>query len=232
MTKTDYFIYGIGLLAQLLFSARLLLQWIQSEKAGKVLSPASFWTTSIVASILLMIYGALREDVVVIGGQVISYFIYLRNLKLKNLWHEVPFIIRWLAILFPFLTFGWLYFYDNYTWTYLLEHNKISGALIAWGGLGQVVFTLRFVYQWYFSERLQKSVIPNGFWLISLIGSLMIMSYAVIRLDPVLFIGQIFGVVVYVRNFILGSREKARTKGSLKQKKEAEPAASAKSIIP
>ncbi|PSR52813.1 lauroyl acyltransferase [Adhaeribacter arboris] len=231
MTKTEYFIYGIGLLAQLLFSARLLLQWVQSEKAGKVLSPASFWTTSILASILLMVYGALREDVVVIGGQVISYFIYLRNLKLKNIWQEVPFVIRWLAILFPFFTFAWLLFYDNATWTSLLEHNKISGALIAWGGLGQVVFTLRFVYQWYFSERLQQSIIPNGFWLISLVGSLMIMSYAVIRLDPVLFLGQIFGVVVYVRNFILGTREKARSQVKPKQKMVPEPTESAKKII-
>lgn len=230
MTKTDYLIYGIGLLAQLLFSARLLLQWIQSEKAGKVLSPASFWTTSILASILLMLYGALREDVVIIGGQVISYFIYLRNLKWKNLWLEVPFLIRWLAILFPFLTFAWLLFFDNYTWTYLLEHNKISGALIAWGGLGQVVFTLRFVYQWYYSERQQQSIIPNGFWLISLVGSLMIISYAIIRLDPILFIGQIFGMVVYVRNFIIGSRQRARLAASIKKKNE-EPAAPAKGAI-
>ncbi|MDQ4139926.1 MAG: lipid-A-disaccharide synthase N-terminal domain-containing protein [Bacteroidota bacterium] len=231
MIKADYFIYGIGLLAQLLFSARLLLQWIKSEKAGKVLSPASFWTTSILASILLMIYGALREDVVVIGGQVISYFIYLRNLKLKNLWEQVPFVIRWLAIFFPLITFAWLFFYDNYTWTYLLEHNKISGAIIAWGGLGQVIFTLRFVYQWYYSERLQQSIIPNGFWLISLVGSLMIMSYAVIRLDPILFIGQIFGVVVYIRNFILGTREKAREKASLKITKATEAATSTKKVI-
>ncbi len=207
MTKTNYLIYGIGLLAQLLFSARLLVQWVQSEKAGKVLSPGSFWTTSLLASILLMLYGALRDDVVIIGGQVISYFIYLRNLKLKNLWQDVPFAVRWLAILFPFISFAWLLLYDNHTWASLMAHSRISGALIAWGGLGQVIFTLRFVYQWYYSEKLGQSVIPNGFWLISLVGSLMIMSYAVFRLDPILFIGQIFGVVVYVRNFIIGSRQ-------------------------
>jgi len=209
MTKMNFLVYGIGLLAQLLFSARLLMQWVQSEKAGKVLSPGSFWTTSILASILLMLYGALRDDVVIIGGQVISYFIYLRNLKLKNLWQEVPFVIRWLAILFPFISFTWLLLYENNTWAALMEHNKISGALIAWGGLGQVIFTLRFVYQWYYSEKKKESIIPNGFWLISLVGSLMIMSYAVFRLDPVLFIGQIFGVVAYVRNYMIGSRKPA-----------------------
>lgn len=209
MTRADYLTYTIGLLAQVLFSARLLVQWFQSEKAGKVLSPTSFWTTSILASVLLMLYGALRDDVVIIGGQVISYFIYLRNLKLKNRWDSVPFLMRWAAILFPFLAFAWLLVYDTAAFAGLMEHHKISGALIAWGGLGQVIFTLRFVYQWYYSERRQQSVIPMGFWLISLIGSLMIISYAIIRLDPVLFIGQIFGVFVYSRNLVLGYRARA-----------------------
>ena len=77
-----------------------------------------------------------------------------------------------------------------------------------WGGLGQAVFTFRFVYQWYHSERLKESVIPNGFWVISLAGSLMIISYAIFRLDPVLIIGQLFGVVAYSRNFYLGLQKK------------------------
>ncbi|WP_347158123.1 lipid-A-disaccharide synthase N-terminal domain-containing protein [Pontibacter chitinilyticus] len=207
MDISEFLIYGVGLLAQLLFSARILLQWISSERAGKVLSPASFWTTSLVASILLMVYGALRNDLVIIGGQAISYFIYIRNIKLKNVWDDLPAPIRWGALLFPFMAAAWLLWSDQYSFSYILEHNKISGVLIAWGGLGQVVFTLRFVYQWWYSERLKESVIPNGFWIISLVGSLMIISYAIFRLDPVLFLGQIFGVVAYSRNFIIGMRE-------------------------
>jgi len=206
MNKSDYLIYSIGLLAQALFSARILMQWFASEKAGKVLSTNSFWTTSILASILLMIYGALRNDLVIISGQIISYFIYLRNLKLKNLWTDIPFAIRWGAVFFPFAAVAWLLFSDSYNLSYLIDHNKIAGPLIVWGGLGQAVFTLRFIYQWYYSERLQKSVIPNGFWLISLIGSLMIISYAVIRIDPILFIGQIFGIFAYSRNLAIGLR--------------------------
>ena len=200
-------IYGIGLMAQLLFSARILTQWIKSERAGKVLSPTSFWTTSVIASILLMAYGALRNDIVIVGGQLISYFIYLRNLKLKNMWESLALPVRWAAVLFPFFAIGWLLWSDKYSFSYIMAHSKISGTLIAWGGLGQVIFTLRFVYQWYYSERLQESVIPVGFWVISLAGSLMIMSYAVLRLDPVLFLGQIFGIVAYSRNFYLGLRE-------------------------
>ncbi len=207
MDGSDLLIYGVGLLAQILFSARILIQWVMSERAGKVLSPASFWTTSLVASILLMAYGALRHDIVIIGGQLISYFIYVRNIKLKNIWDELVPPVRWGALAFPFLAVGWLIWSEHYSFSYIMEHSKISGTLIAWGGAGQLVFTLRFVYQWYYSERAQESVIPNGFWIISLVGSLMIISYAVLRLDPVLFLGQIFGVAAYSRNFMLGLRE-------------------------
>jgi len=207
MDISELFIYGVGLLAQILFSVRILLQWISSERAGKVLSPASFWTTSLIASLLLMVYGTLRNDPVIIGGQAVSYFIYLRNIKLKNMWNDLPIPVRWGAVLLPFAAAAWLLWGDTYSFSYILEHNKISGSLIAWGGLGQVVFTLRFVYQWWYSERLKESVIPNGFWIISLLGSLMIISYAIFRLDPILFLGQIFGVVAYSRNFMIGLRE-------------------------
>ncbi len=209
MDKSELIIYGIGLAAQLLFSARILSQWLKSEKAGKVLSPTSFWTTSVIASILLMIYGALRHDIVIVGGQLISYFIYLRNIKLKNIWDNISPPVRWGAILFPFAAIAWLLWSETYSFSYIMEHSKISGTLIAWGGLGQIVFTLRFVYQWYYSERVRESVIPLGFWVISLLGSFMIISYAVLRLDPVLFIGQLFGLVAYTRNFYIGLQEQS-----------------------
>jgi len=204
MLKASFGVYAIGLLAQILFSARLLVQWVKSEQKREVLSPTSFWITSIIASILLMVYGVLRQDLVIIGGQLISYFIYLRNLQLKNLWGQVPFLVRWLAVLFPVFAISWLVYSDTHSISSILENNKIPGLLMIWGGLGQVVFTFRFVYQWYHSEKLKESVIPRGFWIISLIGSLMIISYAIFRRDPVLFIGQLFGVVAYSRNFYLG----------------------------
>ncbi|OKL39832.1 lipid-A-disaccharide synthase N-terminal domain-containing protein [Pontibacter flavimaris] len=207
MDVSELLIYGVGLLAQLLFSARILIQWVTSEKAGRVLSPASFWTTSLLASVLLMTYGALRNDIVIVGGQLVSYFIYVRNIKLKHVWEGLSWPVRWGALLFPFAATGWLLWSDTYSFSYIMEHSKVSGVLIAWGGAGQFIFTMRFVYQWWCSERLQESVIPLGFWVISLAGSLMIISYAALRLDPVLFLGQVFGVVAYTRNFMLGLRE-------------------------
>jgi lipid-A-disaccharide synthase-like uncharacterized protein len=215
MNRSEIGIFAIGLLAQALFSSRILLQWILSERAGKVLSPTSFWTFSLLASSLLMLYGALRYDPVIIGGQVISYFIYMRNLHLKNAWQAFPAWVTWLSALFPLLALLWLLLGDKYSLGDIWEHSRISGTLVAWGGAGQVIFTLRFVYQWYHSERAQESVIPNGFWVISLAGSLMIISYAVFRLDPVLFVGQIFGLLAYSRNLVIGLQEKVVKQSSL-----------------
>jgi lipid-A-disaccharide synthase-like uncharacterized protein len=210
MFKLDYGIYAIGLIAQILFSARLLMQWVVSERKRQVISPASFWTTSIIASVLLMVYGVLREDLVIIGGQLISYFIYLRNLHLKDLWHKVPLLGRWLAVLFPIIALSWLIYADKHSISSILASGQVPGLLMLWGGMGQAIFTFRFVYQWFYSERRKASIIPTGFWVISLIGSLMIISYAIFRRDPVLIIGQLFGVVAYSRNFYLGIQTRFR----------------------
>ena len=76
-------IYAVGLIAQLLFSGRLLFQWILSEKHKKVLTPSLFWKLSLFASFLLFVYGYLREDFAIMLGQAITYFIYIRNLQLQ-----------------------------------------------------------------------------------------------------------------------------------------------------
>lgn len=84
-------IYVIGFLAQVFFSARILLQWILSERAKKVISPAIFWQLSIVGSYLLFVYGWLRDDFAIILGQIISYYIYIWNLDKKHQWKKLPF---------------------------------------------------------------------------------------------------------------------------------------------
>jgi lipid-A-disaccharide synthase-like uncharacterized protein len=78
---------------------------------------------------------------------------------------------------------------------------------MTWGLLGQCVFTFRFIYQLIVAEKRHESILPLGFWLLSISGSLMVLSYAVIRRDPVLFIGQLFGCVVYGRNILLIRRQ-------------------------
>ena len=196
----EYWVYGVGLSAQALFSSRLIVQWYQSEKAGRVVSPTLFWQLSLIASFLLMVYGILRNDPVIILGQILSYFIYIRNLQYNQAWQIVPSYFKVTVLLFPVLTIIWLSADWGHNWQEVISNPAISGWLFTWGSMGQAIFSFRFVYQWYFSEKARRSVLPMGFWIISLTGSFMIMTYGVLRGDPVIMAGQIFGVLIYVRN--------------------------------
>ncbi|MFP4065545.1 MAG: lipid-A-disaccharide synthase N-terminal domain-containing protein, partial [Bacteroidales bacterium] len=91
-----YLVIGLGLIAQGLFSARFIIQLTRSEIAGKVVSPVVFWQLSLLASFMLIIYGFLRNDIVIIGGQLVSYYIYIRNLQLKHQWKIIPSPLRYL----------------------------------------------------------------------------------------------------------------------------------------
>lgn len=77
------------------------------------------------------------------------------------------------------------------------------------GFLGQGMFFMRFLYQWIASERKGKSIIPIQFWFFSIAGSLLILSYAVYRKDPVFILGQSLGMLIYSRNLYLIYKEKS-----------------------
>jgi lipid-A-disaccharide synthase-like uncharacterized protein len=203
----QYLVFSIGFLAQILFSARQITQWIASEKAEQVLSPLLFWQLSILASFLLMVYGILRNDLVIILGQAVTYGVYIRNLHYHGFWIKIPLPVRILTVLFPVLAIFWLLAGETYSIHKLFANKEISSSLMAWGVIGQFVFTFRFVYQWLYSEKRQRSILPIGFWIISIIGSIMVLSYAIYRKDPVLFVGQLFGTVVYSRNILISLRQ-------------------------
>ena len=94
-------IYAIGFLAQLFFSARILIQWVLSERAHRIVSPSAYWICSLAGSWLLFLYGWLRDDFSIILGQLISYYIYLWNLNLKGLYRRIPLLLRAVLLLTP-----------------------------------------------------------------------------------------------------------------------------------
>ncbi|SNC63083.1 Uncharacterized N-terminal domain of lipid-A-disaccharide synthase [Hymenobacter gelipurpurascens] len=200
----------IGLLSQGLFSSRIILQWIKSERAKQVLVPALFWQISLISSFLMIIYGILRHDPVILGAQLISYGIYIRNLQLLGEWNKLNAWFRAAAYAFPLATLV-LFFVGtpNFSFQRML-HTPIPGGWLVLGALGQVVFLLRFVYQWLYSERKGESVLPLGFWVVSLVGSFLVLIYAILRRDEVLILGNVPGMVVYTRNIVLLRREQAR----------------------
>lgn len=72
----------VGLGGQLLFTARFLVQWIASERAGRSVMPIAFWYFSIAGGGILLAYAIHRWDPVFILGQSLGVFIYSRNLWL------------------------------------------------------------------------------------------------------------------------------------------------------
>ena len=196
-------IWVVGGIAQLLFSSRILLQWIKTERARKVVSPTLFWKFSLAASFLLFVYGWLRDDFPIMLGQVISYFVYIRNLKLKGAWGEFPLTLRLLLVALPVIILIYGYNNNHQDLADLLFNADIPIRLLIWGVIAQLMFTARFVYQWYYSERVGKSVLPIGFWMLSLVGGCMLLFYSFLRKDPVYFIGQLSGIFVYARNLMI-----------------------------
>ncbi len=205
-----YMIYIIGFLAQICFSGRLLFQWILSERAKRVVSPSIFWLLSLLGAYLLFFYGWLRDDFAIILGQLISYYIYIWNLDIKNDWQKIPRPIRYVLIATPFLAIGYMFTESRAFISQFFQNEKVPLWLLVYGSLGQIVFTLRFVYQWIYSRKRHESMLPLGFWLISLSGSAIIVSYAIVRHDPVLILGQSTGLVVYLRNIWILHKAKKR----------------------
>lgn len=77
------------------------------------------------------------------------------------------------------------------------------------GFAGQALFASRFILQWFKSEMEGRSVIPIGFWYCSVGGGIVMLAYALYRMDPVFITGQASGLFVYVRNLYLIFRERA-----------------------
>ncbi len=76
------------------------------------------------------------------------------------------------------------------------------------GFIAQGLFSARFLVQWVASERAGKSVVPVVFWHLSIIGTVLLLAYAIYRKDPVFILGQSAGLVVYFRNLYLIRRQK------------------------
>ena len=71
------------------------------------------------------------------------------------------------------------------------------------GFVGQGLFASRFIVQWIYSERKGESHIPIIFWYLSIFGGIGLLTYAIFRKDPVIILGQSFGIFVYIRNLFL-----------------------------
>jgi lipid-A-disaccharide synthase-like uncharacterized protein len=88
--------------------------------------------------------------------------------------------------------------------------DKLLDPLGLFGLTAQFVFMLRFVVQWFASERRGRSYIPIAFWYLSVVGGVMLFVYALLRKDPVFTLAQALGLAIYIRNLVLIYRRQKR----------------------
>jgi lipid-A-disaccharide synthase-like uncharacterized protein len=70
----------LGFAGQSLFVMGFTAQWLASERARRSVVPVAFWGFSIGGGVLMLFYALYIRDPVVIFGQGLGLFVYLRNL--------------------------------------------------------------------------------------------------------------------------------------------------------
>jgi lipid-A-disaccharide synthase-like uncharacterized protein len=81
VAKFDFWL-AFGLVAQMFFAARFVVQWISSERAGQSVVPMAFWFFSIGGGLMTLVYGIVKREPVIILGQLLANAIYVRNIML------------------------------------------------------------------------------------------------------------------------------------------------------
>ena len=204
-------IFALGAVAQLLFATRMLVQWFQSEKARKVENPTLFWILGLSGALLFLLYGWLRNDFALMLGQLIGYYVYIWNLGAKGVWRRLgpwrPWIVG-LLLLVPVAVIVRMALHWPEVSDVLFHNDAIPRALLVFGAIGQLVFSLRFLYQAAYSVRRNESLLPVGFWIISTLGATLILVYGILRRDPVVILAQTAGLVTYIRNLMLWNKER------------------------
>jgi lipid-A-disaccharide synthase-like uncharacterized protein len=88
------------------------------------------------------------------------------------------------------------------------SHGELIWVLV--GFIGQALFSMRFLIQWFVSEKAKESVVPVAFWYFSIFGGMTLLTYAIWRRDPVIIAGQAGGLAIYFRNLWFIHKKRAR----------------------
>jgi lipid-A-disaccharide synthase-like uncharacterized protein len=191
----------IGLVANVLFTARVIIQWIASERQRKSVAPVTFWWCSLIATVIMIFYSIQRFDtepgvVAFLLGYSINVMPYSRNLALiyspRRSWHVASYVASAAVFL--------------YALTFLRSFNlrpEGAGGWVWLGFVGNAIWSTRFIPQWIYSERKRESVLPLWFWIWSLVGQMICLVYALIIHDLVFILGFLFNGIPIVRNIML-----------------------------
>ena len=84
MSVIGHFNYWVlvGLLGQVAFSLRFIIQWLVSERKKESVIPVAFWYLSLLGGVILFVYAVYRRDIVFTIGQGSGLIVYVRNIAL------------------------------------------------------------------------------------------------------------------------------------------------------
>jgi len=187
----------LGWTGQALFMSRVLLQWVASERTGRPVIPKLYWQISFTGSVFVTLYTLLEKDIIYTVSVLPGGFVALRNLLLA-----VPAsrrrLVPYAAVLMGCVIWA----------GFLKLPKKEDFALAAIGFAGAVIWSGRHVVQWWISERLGRSVLPTTYWILSLVGGTLLLSYALWDWNPIMIVGYGTGMIPYARNLVLGAEKR------------------------
>jgi len=193
------FVAALGLAGQACFFSRFLVQWWQSERAGRSVVPPLFWWLSVAGSTAVGVYAFAQQRHVLLVGYALNAVIYARNIAFQR--GSAQPVAAGTATVVALFTAAAL---SAAALVELSSAGASSPAWIALAGVGQFLWSARFVLQWWASERAAHSHFPRSFWWISLAGNVLLLAYTIHLRDAVFIIGLVLGPLVQVRNLMLG----------------------------
>ncbi|GAB4319826.1 MAG: hypothetical protein Kow0059_13980 [Candidatus Sumerlaeia bacterium] len=184
-----------GLAGNVLFTLRVFVQWIASERARRSVAPPAFWWLSLAATLIMLTYSVGRHEVPFTIGFTLNIAPYLRNIMLcyhvRRRWHVLSFVVSAAALASSFA---------------LLWHLKADFIPSRWfylGLAGNLIFNTRFLLQWLYAEHKGESVLPLWFWYWSIAGAVLCLTYGFILLDIVYILSYLFNIIPMIRNVAL-----------------------------
>ena len=213
-------LYNLGFLSSLVFGARFLFQWLDSERKKQSVVTPLFWRLSLLGNCLLLTHSFVQMQLHVYLIQLCNALISWRNLNLMRV--KIP-LRTFLVGAACFFILGLALYFSQFIWLgsdaplfriptnhwQTLPEKPISWLWHLFGIGGMLLFNSRFWVQWWFAEKTEQSSLGATFWWISLIGDGCCILYFAKISDPVNLIGPALGLIPYLRNLMLISRQKS-----------------------
>lgn len=196
-------VQALGWTGNICYFLRFFVQWLQSERQGKSVTPPVFWWLSLAGAATLGSYAFLQGDTPLLLGYVLTFFIYLRNITIVHLGPRAGRLGPVPAMLVAVIVGGGLVLLGAVP----RADEPLPTTWLAIGFLGQAVFSSRFIVQWYAAERTGRADFPPVFWWMSLVGNVGLLAYAIRGGDPVFIAGFAMGPLVQIRNLMLLDRD-------------------------